>query len=103
MSHTDPDMDDQVYYDVVGGDSGVFTILSSSTQDLKNGEIRKTGALLDFETKDTYTIKVQARDSGGLKSAPVDVHIHVSGNNVITRMHTRTFFHLPHRTDHGLQ
>ncbi|MES1245462.1 MAG: cadherin domain-containing protein [Acidobacteriota bacterium] len=61
FSTTDPDVGDTFTYTLVAGagstDNGSFTIV---------GNQLRTAAVLDFETKSSYSIRVRSTDSGGL-------------------------------------
>ncbi len=61
FSTTDPDVGDTFTYTLVAGagsaDNGSFTIVGNQLQ---------TAAVLDFETKSSYSIRVRSTDSGGL-------------------------------------
>ncbi|GAK55680.1 fibronectin type III domain protein [Candidatus Vecturithrix granuli] len=58
---TDPNAGDTFTYSLVSGtgsaDNGSFTI---------SGNTLKTAAIFDYETKNSYSIRVQTRDAGGL-------------------------------------
>ncbi|WP_242049318.1 LamG-like jellyroll fold domain-containing protein [Aulosira sp. FACHB-615] len=61
FSTTDPDTEDTFTYSLVSGigstDNALFAIA---------GNQLKTNAVFDFETKNSYSIRVQAQDQGGL-------------------------------------
>jgi methionine-rich copper-binding protein CopC len=74
LSTTDPDAGDTFTYSLVSGtgdtDNGSFTI---------TGDTLKTNAVFDFETKSSYSIRVQSTDSGSLTFEKVFT---ISVNNV---------------------
>ncbi|SOC16591.1 cadherin domain-containing protein [Ureibacillus xyleni] len=57
LTTTDPDAGDTHTYSLVSGDIGNFTI---------SGNVLKTNGVFDFETKNSYSVKVRSTDSGGL-------------------------------------
>ena len=59
VSATDPDQGDTLSYTLGGTDAASFTIVAA------NGQIR-TASVLDYETKNSYSVTVTATDSGSL-------------------------------------
>ena len=69
IAATDADTGDTLTYDLSGTDAAAFSILS------KSGQLR-TSALLDYETKTSYTVTVSVSDSnGGTDSISVTINV----------------------------
>ncbi|MCG9129491.1 cadherin domain-containing protein [Candidatus Poribacteria bacterium] len=69
VSATDPDTDDTLEYSLGGTDSASFSINST------NGQLR-TNAVLDYETKASYSVTVSVSDgNGGSDSITVSINI----------------------------
>ncbi|MBD2505061.1 beta strand repeat-containing protein [Anabaena azotica] len=80
FSTTDPDTGDTFTYSLVTGtgstDNAFFTI---------TGNQLKTNAVFDFETKNSYSIRVQTKDQGGLSyEKQLTIGINNIDNNAIT-------------------
>ena len=75
FSTTDPDTGDSFSYQLVsgtgGGDNSLFVI---------DGSTLKTNSVFDYESRDTYSVRVESRDSGG-KSVEKVLNISVSDRN----------------------
>ena len=73
VAATDDDSDDILTYSLSGGDASSFDIVASSGQ-------LQTKAALDYETKNSYTVTVTARDTSS-RTAEVTVTITVTNVN----------------------
>ena len=57
LSTTDPDSGNTFTYTMTGTDAGKFTL---------TGNTIKTNAIFDYETKNSYSVKIKSTDQGGL-------------------------------------
>jgi len=60
---TDVDADETLQYAIIGGNTGTAFKINSDT-----GVLSTTGASIDYETQDSYTIDLRVTDAGGLTS-----------------------------------
>jgi hypothetical protein len=77
LSSSDPDAGDSATYSLPVGaaDNSLFAVTGSTL---------KTGAVLDYETKDTYTVVARVTDSGGLShQETLTIHV-LDGNDAPT-------------------